>query len=255
MSHISHRLIDYHVHSTYSVDGRSSIDEICQRAVELKFSEVGFCEHIDFEPSDPGFGFFDYDGYSEAIDSARSRYAGKLVIRKGAEIDYGYSYEPQIKAWIEGKEFDFLVGSVHYVDHTAFDLQRELTMPPEIVTRKYYTKTAQAAESRLFSVIGHLDFIRSYVPPGHDLEQSDMIDLTFERIIANRIHLEINSRRRWNREPFPSRSLIQKYLDKGGTLFSFGSDAHSAQHLGIGITQAMDLVRNLKPKEAHVLFE
>lgn len=254
---VSWRLVDYHVHSTQSVDGRSSVDEMCSRAIELKLDEIGFCEHVDFEPDDPGFGFFDYRRYSEAIDLARSKYADKLTIRKGVEIDYSREYEYQIRTWLEDKDFDFLVGSIHYVDHIALDLRRELDMPPHAAARKYYAKVRQAVDTRLFNVIGHFDFIRSYISGGSDLASmaSDIIDMAFERMISNSVHLEINSRRKLDRDPFPSRRLILRYLDKGGELFSFGSDAHSARSLGTGITQSMDLLRSLRPKAVHSLFD
>jgi histidinol-phosphatase (PHP family) len=254
---VSWRLVDYHVHSTQSVDGRSSVDEICSRAVELKLEEIGFCEHVDFEPDDPGFGFFDYRRYSEAIDRAGARYADRLTIRKGAEIDYSLESENQIRTWLEDKDFDFLVGSIHYVDHIALDLGKEIDIPPRAVVSKYYTKVRQAAESRLFNVIGHFDFIRSYIPSGYDLASiaSDIIDRAFERMVSNGVHLEINSRRKLDRDPFPSRRLILQYLDKGGELFSFGSDAHSTRSLGVGIRQSMDLLRSLRPKAVHLPFE
>jgi len=257
MADASRGLVDYHVHSTHSVDGRSSIDEMCRRAVELRLAEIGFCEHVDFEPDDPGFGFFSYERYSEAIDLARSKYADELTIRKGVEIDYSHTYENQIRTWLEDLEFDYRVGSVHYIDHIALELHRKPTMPPETAVTKYYMKIKHAAESRLFNVIGHFDFIRSYtsLESNKASTASDSIDAALERIVANKMHLEINSRRRADREPFPSRRLIQRYLDKGGELFSFGSDAHSAQLVGAGIVQSMDLLHSLQPKAIHILFE
>jgi len=257
MAEVSRGLVDYHIHSTHSVDGRSSIDEMCRRAVELRIVEIGFCEHVDFEPGDPGFGFFSYERYSESIDLARSKYADELTIRKGVEIDYSRTYENQIRAWLEDLDFDYRVGSVHYIDHTALELRTKLTMPLETAVTKYYMKIRHAAESRLFNVIGHFDFIRSFTPSRSNEASavSDIIDGALERTVANRVHLEINSRRRADREPFPSRRLIQRYLDKGGELFSFGSDAHSAQLVGAGIAQAMDLLRSLEPKAIHTPFE
>ena len=253
----SRRLVDYHVHSTHSIDGRSSMDELCRRAIELKLDEVGFCEHVEFEPSDPALNFFVYERYSEAIDQARSRYAGKLTIRKGAEVDYGFDSEANIRAWLEGKDFDYLVGSVHYVDHVAFDLHKNLPMPPITAAKKYYLKMRQAAESKLFNVIGHFDLIRNCLPVGLDgtSAASTLIDGAFERMAVNKICLEVNSRRRENREPFPSRRLIRRYLEKGGELFSLGSDAHSARTLGVGVVQAMEILRDITTKPIHMLFE
>lgn len=251
------KLVDYHVHSTHSIDGRSSVEEMCRRAVQIGLAEIGFCEHVEFEPGDPALGFLDYERYSMALDRARSQYADELTIRKGVEIDYGPAHEAQIRAWLDGKDFDFLVGSVHYIDHIAFDIRGRLRMPPETATQKYYTKVREAVESRLFDVIGHFDFIRTHVATNvdHALFASDIIDSIFERMIRNRTHLEVNSRRRADREPFPSKRLISQYMDKGGELFSFGSDAHSAERVGTGIAQAMDLLRRLKPNATHVLFE
>lgn len=223
----------------------------------MGLAEIGFCEHVEFEPSDPGLGFFDYERYSEAIDRAQSQYAGRLIIRKGVEVDYSRAHERQIKEWLDGKEFDFLVGSVHYIDHVAFDLHARLSMPADEAVRKYYMKVVEAVESKLFSAIGHFDFIRSYVPPSFDVLSTapDIIDMAFEQMVVNRVCLEINSRRRADREPFPAKRLIQRYMDEGGELFSFGSDAHSARHVGVGIAEAMGLLCNLKPEAVHVLFE
>jgi len=253
----STRLVDYHVHSKLSVDGESSVDDLCRHAVELEVAEIGFSEHVEFEPKDSGFGFFDYERYHETLDRARSQYAGKLTIRKGVEVDYNHECEAQIQEWLEGKDFDFVMGTVHYIDHIAFDLGWNNLIPARVTIEKYYTKIRQAAESGLFNVIGHLDLIRDHVSV--DLKSAspvtDMIDMTFEKMIAHGAYLEINSRRRTDQEPYPSKSLILRYLDKGGERFSFGSDAHSVQQVALGIAEAMNLLRSLGPKTIHTLFE
>lgn len=256
MSAVSRGFVDYHVHSTQSVDGRSSVDDMCRQAMKLGLSEIGFCEHVDFEPDDPGFGYFNYERYTKVIDTARSEYSERLLIRKGVEVDYSPEYENQIREWVKDKSFDFLVGSVHYIGHIAFDLRMELPINPEDVVKEYYAKIKRAVESRLFNVIGHLDFVRAYVPSesSQTSTASDLIDSVLEGIVTERMYLEINSRRRNNREPFPSRRLIQRYLDKGGERFSFGSDAHSTRQLGIGIAEAVGLLKSLRPDALQVLF-
>lgn len=253
---VSGRLVDYHVHSKYSVDGQSSIDDLCRRAVKLGLAEVGFCEHAEFEPEDSGFGFFDYHGYSEALDQARLQYDKKLRIRKGVEVDYNHEYEAQIREFLRGKDLDFVMAGVHYIDHIAFDLNMNVAMPPEVAIQKYYTKILQAIESGLFNVVAHFDLIRDYVPlhPDSVLPAVEIIDTAFEQMVAKRIYLEINSRRKIDRDPYPSGAVILRYLAKGGELFSFGSDAHSTLQLGVGITEAMDLLHNLEPKSARIMF-
>jgi len=257
VSTYSTRLVDYHVHSKLSVDGESSVDDLCSRALELEVVEIGFSEHVEFEPKDPGFGFFDYERYHETLDRAESQYGGKLTIRRGVEVDYNHEHEIQIQEWLEGKDFDFVMGAVHYIDHIAFDLGWNDSIPVKVAVEKYYTKIRQAVESGLFNVIGHLDLIRDCFST--DLksipEVTEIIDATLKAMTSNGVHLEINSRRRTGHEPYPSKSLIMRYLDKGGELFSFGSDAHSTQQLALGIPEAIDLLHSLRPKVIHTLFE
>ena len=72
--HLLRRMVDYHIHSNHSCDGKSSIFEMCQKAIELGIEEIGFSEHVDFEPRDLGFGFFNYDEYTSEIGDVQDFY-------------------------------------------------------------------------------------------------------------------------------------------------------------------------------------
>lgn len=52
------KFVDYHVHSNFSCDGKSTLFEMSQRAIDLGIEEIGISEHMDFEPKDWGLGFF-----------------------------------------------------------------------------------------------------------------------------------------------------------------------------------------------------
>ena len=91
------RPVDYHVHSLHSIDGESSIGEMCRQAVKLGLVEIGFCEHVDFTPS--GLGLIDYERYSEELDRAQSQHGGRLKIRKGIEVDYDRLYQGKIEEY------------------------------------------------------------------------------------------------------------------------------------------------------------
>jgi histidinol-phosphatase (PHP family) len=130
-------------------------------------------------------------------------------------------------------------------------------VPSETLVRKYYTKVREAVDSRLFDVVGHFDIIRQFVPANQDSISlaSDIIDSTFEKMVANKVHLEINSWRRTDQEPFPCKELIRRYLAKKGELFSLGSDAHSWQKLATGIEQSRNLLASLHPRNVRILFD
>jgi histidinol-phosphatase (PHP family) len=43
---------DYHLHTTFSCDGKASMVEMCQAAIQGGFQEIGFSEHYDLNPVD-----------------------------------------------------------------------------------------------------------------------------------------------------------------------------------------------------------
>jgi histidinol-phosphatase (PHP family) len=53
---------DNHVHSTFSVDAKDSSEAMARAAITKKPHTVCFTEHIDYNPRDPGYGFFDHTG-------------------------------------------------------------------------------------------------------------------------------------------------------------------------------------------------
>ena len=54
------QLVDHHIHSNHSSDGKSSITEMCQKAIQQGIAVIGFTEHVDFDPQDWGYGYFQY---------------------------------------------------------------------------------------------------------------------------------------------------------------------------------------------------
>jgi histidinol-phosphatase (PHP family) len=105
--------LDYHLHSRFSVDGHYSIDEMCDAALARGLRDICLTEHIDFDRQDAGYGFFDYGAYSAAVDEARARYAGRLVIRKGLEVDFRRAFGAEPGEVLATMAFDFVIGSVH----------------------------------------------------------------------------------------------------------------------------------------------
>lgn len=70
--------------------------EVCNIAVKLDLEEIGFTDHMDFNPRDLGYGFFNYEKYSSEIEKARTIFGDKLVIHKGIEVDYQNRYEDDV---------------------------------------------------------------------------------------------------------------------------------------------------------------
>ena len=81
-------LIDYHLHSQFSCDSLTTMDEICQAALHAGLNEIAFTDHMDFTYPHQYENHYihDLENYLAAISQYQLRYAGQLTIRAGLEI-------------------------------------------------------------------------------------------------------------------------------------------------------------------------
>ena len=244
--------IDYQVHSFRSHDGRASIDDQCRRAIDRGLDEIGFSEHKDFDPADPAVAYFNYEAYMREISAARDQFAGQLKIRAGVEIDYQIWFETEIEAYLRDHPFDFVIGSVHYVNS-------RMVMTPEYNQSRdadraysdYFHAVRDSAASGLFDIVGHLEYANRrgiaawgpYDPEPYRAELNALFDAMIERHVV----LEINTAGLHQNLglTYPCAQTFALYAERGGTLLSIGSDAHHPDQLGHAYPVASELaIRN-----------
>ncbi len=234
-------MMDFHIHTTLSCDGHSTIDDICRRAIEIGLRFICFTEHLDFDPMDPGYGFLDYEEYSDRVEEARQCYSGKLTVLKGIEADYQSRFEGRVRNWLAGKELDLVIGSIHYVDRAILSEETLAGKNLEDVYVGYLEEVRLSAESGLFGVIGHLDYIKKYTGDATHLESSERLRPNLEKalqaIIASGAALEISTKGLVgkSRDYRPSLEVVRLYRRLGGRKVTIGSDAHDCQVLGTGV--------------------
>ena len=235
---------------------------MCRKAVGLGVTEIGFAEHVDFDPKDWGFGFFNYDRYSDDLRKAREVFKGKLVIRKGVEIDYQRRFEDEIREWLRDKRFDFVIGSVHYLDHKFIDHQYVASNDLKGIYAAYIAEVVKSVRSRLFDVVGHLDLIRKFNDNRsvglRNFVSRERFRSLFEEITEKRMYLEVNSKLSVLAErctdTMPSKGMIEEYIEAGGELVSIGSDAHTTEELGKGIPDVLDFLERYDENQVKLLF-
>ncbi len=235
---------DLHIHTALSHDGSGSVDEYCRRAIDIGIGTIGFSEHVDFDPGDPGYGRFQYDVAAEAVMNARDRYAPDLRVLFGVEVDYQEWFEDEIAAFLERHAFDYTIGSVHAVGGLAVMDARYLAErrggDPYV---DYYDAVRRSAESRLFDVIGHVGYalrrgLRAVGHPGG--RAMDMERLALTAIVRSGACLEVNGAgvRHGVGSPYPSLRTLRLYRKMGGCRVTTGSDAHRPDDIGLGLRDA-----------------
>lgn len=236
---LTYNMVDYHMHSSFSKDSHANMAEHCEVAIELGLSGVCFTEHIDFDPVDFCYGFFDYDAYRMGIEAARARFGDRLAIGMGAEISFSSDTADDVRAFLERHEFDFVLGSVHLIDHVFvgrspyFDGKTE-----EQVYAPYWAEVEAMASLGLFRHIGHFDYLKQARPaewgPFSMERWHESIAAALGAVLASGAILEVNTSgiRKGTGEPFPSWDILQLYEDLGGAAVTMGSDAHRACDVG-----------------------
>ncbi len=232
---------------------------MCERAIDLGIEEIGFSDHMDFEPKDWGFGFFNYERYTSEINDAQEHFKDKLVIRKGVEVDYQRCFEDEVKEWLQDKKFDFIIGSVHYLNHEIIGHKLVKNNTLKTIYDVYFKEVYHSIESRLFNVIGHFDLVSRYIDNERvalkSFDYRGNINTILEELVKKNMYLEVNSKglRETYQDTTPSKDIVKSFIKNEGILLSIGSDAHSIQELGKGIKEIMDFLENNNGKKLRLL--
>jgi len=108
---------DFHLHTTVSGDGKSSLEEMVEAALARGYRAFAITDHAEGTVS--GVGREAFLAQRAAIRALQKELGSKLVLLHGAELNIGpkgeLDFDPEFRA-----QFDFCVASVH--DH--FDLDR-----------------------------------------------------------------------------------------------------------------------------------
>jgi histidinol-phosphatase (PHP family) len=244
--------VNYHLHSTYSADGKGTMPEMCQAATGAGFTEVCFTEHLDFDRQDKDYGFFDYAAYSAGIEEARAAYAGRLTIRKGLEFDFRRAYGTEVGEVLAPMEFDFVLGSVHSAAGYAIYRLPD-GVPAELDVREllaeYFAEVEALAASGWCHAIGHLDYVYKQVPalvtPQRDAWYWRQVERILRRCIAGGVAIEVNTRHMHLRGlgMAADGEILKRYRTLGGRLLTAGTDAHRPSDIADGFAEAEKAIR------------
>ncbi|MDE8562413.1 histidinol-phosphatase [Anoxybacillus rupiensis] len=174
-----------------------------------------------------------------------------IDVKMSIEMDYTPGKHAEMAAFIQAYDFDYVIGSIHWIDDFGIDLaeyRKEWERRDLYDTyRKYFDQVVTLAESNLFDVIGHLDLVKifNYVPKDEEflLEQYDRATTA---LANSKTCVEISTAglRKPVGELYPDRRLLQMCYDKRIPIV-LSSDAHVPEHVGADFDQAIALAREV----------
>ncbi|NLO88979.1 MAG: histidinol-phosphatase [Clostridia bacterium] len=260
---------DYHVHCRYCADAEGSIEEYCLKAIERGISEICFTPHYEADPVRRAIdGFVRMEGklvsvtgswldsYFKEIEQARKRFGNQLIIKAGIEMDHIPGMERDLREVVSSYPFDYVLGAVHSIDHTAISSETEssiyfLKHSVSELLEDYYSILEEAVAAGIYNAIAHLDIFKRFGFKYYSREELEKLPKrargVLKEAIKRGIAFEINTSgyRQGPGEPFPGRWLLEYCVDQGAKLFTVGSDAHRPDDLGRDILKALELLREI----------
>ncbi|HPY91077.1 MAG TPA: PHP domain-containing protein, partial [Lentisphaeria bacterium] len=127
--------ISYHNHSRFS-DGIDSINDMVQAAKTAGLAEFGLSDHWVVTPfTDPevktwSMAHDQLDNYIAGVLQAKQDYSDdSFQVRLGLEVDFFPENAAVVVAALGDRPFDYLIGSVHFVDRFSVDISADNWAP------------------------------------------------------------------------------------------------------------------------------
>ena len=261
-------LTDYHVHlrpdepeavpSEYFT--AANAERYREIAEERGIRELGIAEHIHrFTQS---LEVWQHPWYrqwaTDDLDAYASFVREETDLRLGLEVDFLPGREDRLAGLLERYDWDYVVGSVHFVgehavdvDDVAFDVWRHAATA-EQVWRRYFETLAEAARSGLFDILAHPDLVKVWGPgrPRPERDPRFFYEPAVEAMAETGVAVEVSTAglRKPVGEIYPSRALLEMVADAGCPI-ALSSDAHRPEQLGHEYEQAVELLAGVGIRE------
>jgi histidinol-phosphatase (PHP family) len=233
---------DMHIHSKYSDDSLTTIQEICEEAIKQNLTYACVTDHIHCNPRTCGFEYYDIDGFFKDFNQNKQRYP-QLNLLSGIEFGEPYQY-PEIFMKLYSLDYDFILGAIHFWagDIYASELvQTNLSIEDSYAM--YYQEIYKMVEFGYINSVAHFDFPKRYY--NRLTIQRQIIEKTFKLMVKKAIALEINTStlRQGRNDSMPDDEILKIYAKCGGKLITVGSDAHYQRNVGEGLDYAKALIK------------
>lgn len=251
-------LTNYHSHSLFC-DGRAGMEDFVRFALNEGFTSYGFSSHAPLPFSTAWTMEWDrMDDYVAEFHRMKKKYAGKIEIYLGLEIDYLNEESNPSAACFRALPLDYRIGSVHLLYNEKSEVV-DVDVPAdtfrkivdgqfggdlESVVRQYYRRLRHMLALGGFDIVGHADKMHynaaCYRPGLLDEPWYDaLVREYFEEIAARGYQVEINTKSYHDLGTFYPNERYFPLLRSLGIRVQVNSDAHYPERINNGRPEAL----------------
>lgn len=241
-------LPDYHTHTGRCGHASGAPTEYIEAAQRQGLLGIGIADHLPLLPThDPELSMQvdDLADYVAEVEALKARFPDYVLL--GIEADYRPHTVSDVASLLDSRPFDYVIGSVHHIGAWGFDDPRQIdeydSRDIDGVWIDYLQLVGEAAESGLFTILGHLDLVKKFgYRPTRALDHE--FGVLVDRVARAGVLVEINTAglHKPVQEIYPTLDILQR-LHAAGVMITFGSDAHRPGEVGRDFVHAVDLAR------------
>jgi histidinol-phosphatase (PHP family) len=253
-------LTDYHVHLRPDDDGTpaaryftaANAERYREAAEERGIAELGVAEHVHRFTA--ALDVWQHPWWRQWAQDDLDAYVGfvreETDLKLGIEADYVSGREDRMASLLERYEWDYVVGSVHFLGDFAVDTDDETDIwrheiSAERVWKRYFETLARSALSGMYDIIAHPDLVKIW-GQGRPLPDTDLrryYEPAVEAMMDANVAMEVSTAglRKPVGEIYPARAMIEMAVDAGVPI-ALSSDAHLPEQLGFEYDAARELL-------------
>jgi histidinol-phosphatase (PHP family) len=263
-------LTDYHVHLRPDGDDTpasryftpANAERYREVATQRGVAELGVAEHVHrFSAAlDVWQHPFWRQSAVDDLDAYVSFVREETDLKLGIEADYIKGREDRMANLLDAHEWDYVVGSVHFLGDFAVDFDDETDiwrqeMSAERVWAKYFEALAESARSGLYDIISHPDLVKIW-GKGRPVPEKDLrffYEPAVEAMLDGNVAMELSTAglRKPVGELYPARPYLEMAVDAGIPI-ALSSDAHTTDHLAFRYDDAVKVLEEVGVKEIAV---
>lgn len=267
-------LTDYHVHlrpddedtpaSRYFTPANA--ERYRAAASERGIEELGVAEHIHrfVQALDVWTHEWWRHWARDDVDEYCSFVRERTDLKLGIEADFVPGREDRLASFLEARDWDYVVGSIHFLRDEAIDLRGlegwEHTdiwrsNDPDKVWTRYFETLGEAARTGMFDVLAHPDLVKVWGKgaPRPDGDLRRFYERAMDGVAESDVAIEVSTAglRKPVGEIYPDAAFLELCLEAGRPV-ALSSDAHLPEQLGHEYERAVDWLRGLGVNEIAV---
>lgn len=250
-------LTDYHVHLRPDDLGTpadrwftsDNAERYRAAATERGIAELGVSEHVyRFAQA---LDVWDHELWRASATDDLDAYCAfvreQTDLRLGIEADFVPGREDRMAELLAAREWDYVVGSVHFLgdealDHPDYDIWERNASRPERVWATYFEWLGEAARTGMFDILAHPDLVKMWggrrPAPEGDLRR--FYERAMDGIVESGVAVELSTAglRKPAGELYPAVGFLEMLVDAGCPI-ALSSDAHVPEDVGAGYDEAL----------------